>query len=221
MAEATTQAPAAANGAARPETVDTKPAASTDAKTGSVRRTVRKSAPAAKSAAATKEPARTAPRASSGQDASPTAASGAFVVGNMTEMLGQARDRYEQLAGELNANAEVLREGADEASEAIRSATEAARDGARELSNQLAEFTQEEISRVLDYTNAVMKCKSVSEYMEAHSDFVSRLLETRADRIRDLNARSMDMAMQTLTPWSESVSSMLARAGELTVSKKA
>ncbi|MEL7030050.1 MAG: phasin family protein [Pseudomonadota bacterium] len=203
------------NGADHPapsqKPVAVKAAAAEEDKPSTVRRTVRK-APAKPAAAATKTPKKDAVTKAAKEIASPTAASASFVMGNFTELVDRARDRYERLSSEFSSGADALREGADEASEALRTSTEAARDGARDLSNHIAEMTQDEITKTLDFANGAVKCKSVSELIELQTDFFTGLLERRLEQFRDLNTKSMDTALKTFEPWSGGVSAALERA---------
>ena len=183
----------------------TQPAASSAATTASASKT-------ANGAATRRAPAKRAP-AKSTQDAKPELPFTAG-FGGVNEFFDQARERFDDYVNEMNAGAEAWRESAGQAGEAFRSSADATRDALTDLNTGMAEYVQDEVSRFMEFSNEVAKVKSLNDLFALQSEFLSSTLQSRFDKVRELNETAVDSTRRSMESLGESVSESISRAAE-------
>jgi hypothetical protein len=109
----------------------------------------------------------------------------------VTEVLGAARQRTQDLTERATQNLQAV----------TRSSAVLARE-VQEASGECLEMVQERVQKNLDGMNALVRCKSLPEFLEAQSSLFRDNLEltlTNSRRIAELSARVTDTAARTAT----------------------
>jgi hypothetical protein len=107
----------------------------------------------------------------------------------VTEVLGAARQRTQDLTERATQNLQAV----------TRSSAVLAR-GIQEASGECLEMVQERMQKNLDGMNALARCRSLPEFLEAQSSLLRDNLEltlTNSRRIAELSARVADTAART------------------------
>ncbi len=109
----------------------------------------------------------------------------------VTEVLGAARERTQQLTERATQNLQAV----------TRSSAMLAR-GVQEASGDCLEMVQERMQKNLDGMNALVRCRSLPEFLEVQSSLFRDNLEltvTNSRRIAELSARVAEAAARTAT----------------------
>lgn len=130
-------------------------------------------------------------------------------------MFTEAQERFQSLFQKANFGTEAWRDAAEDASYAMRAYSEAAQNGAKDLSEDLIDFMQKEMTRFADYAEQFMRVKSVNDLAELNRAFLTETVETRLEKARELNTKSIDAARRTMEPINNTISAAMNRAGDI------
>lgn len=109
----------------------------------------------------------------------------------VTEVFGAARQRTQQLT-----------ERATQSLQAVTQSSALLARGVQEASGECLEMVQERVQKNLDGMNALVRCRSIPEFLEVQSSLFRDNLEltlTNSRRIAELSARVADTAARTAT----------------------
>lgn len=116
----------------------------------------------------------------------------------------QARSQFERIYANFNDHAETMRGQTNELIESVRANVETAQAHLKSVNAELVEAARTEISEAVDFANELARAKTVADALEIQRSYWTRLFETRVERVRGLTNSSVEVARETIEPFSKS-----------------
>ena len=116
----------------------------------------------------------------------------------------QARSQFERLYTNFNDQAETLRGQTDELMQTVRANVETTQAHLKSVNAELVEAARTEIAEAVDFANELARAKTVADALEIQRTYWTRLFETRVERVRGLTNSSVEVARETIEPFSKS-----------------
>ena len=112
-----------------------------------------------------------------------------------------ARDQMEKLVGEFSSNAEDMREQFEDFSAAVQDSLGRTRGFLTDVSSELAEAAREEVTSSVQFANDLANAKTFSDALDIQRTYWTNIFEARADRARELTERSVEVARESMEPF--------------------
>ncbi len=124
-------------------------------------------------------------------------------VSHFESAADQARSQFERLYANLNDHAETVRGQANELIETVRANVETTQAHLKSVNAELVEAARTEMAEAVDFANELARAKTVTDALEIQRSYWTRLFETRVERARGLTNASVEVARETIEPFSK------------------
>jgi hypothetical protein len=131
---------------------------------------------------------------------------------DVVKFFDESRERMRQAFDQASGRFDHVRSAARESSEVLQDCHTAAISSIKEMNEQALDRVQTDVDRFFEYGRTLSGVKSLSDFIQAHGDFVRESMESQLEQARSMSEMSANLFKTAFEPLQTGMANMMSQA---------